>query len=160
MEQPAVDFTSLVSRTFLDRADIADDEVELGSLCQQLLHLPVRNGGVGLPHAASTRKLAWLGSFAAAAETMTSDPRFSSRVCGSAHVQEAVTAALKQAREQQQRLSEAGGASAALTPEAPTVLSTLEFYGKPPALSEDDNPNQPLTAHKLQRKPTSLFSAK
>jgi hypothetical protein len=66
-------------------------------------------------------------------------------------VQGAVTAALAQARRQQQRLAAAGSASAALTPEASTVLSTLEFYGKPPVVTEDDNPNQPPTAQKLQK---------
>ena len=151
MEQPAMRFHEMMMRAFLDRADIQLDEVT--PLQEVLIHQPLRNGGVGIPHMPDSRKLAWLGSFAAAAETILLEPRFSTRVCGSALVQESVAAAVQQARQQQRSLGELDAASVALAPEFPTVESALELYGKPPPVDPDFPPaeNQPPTAQQLQK---------
>ena len=151
MEQPALRFHQMLMHAFLDRADIQLEEVT--PLQEALIHQPLRNGGVGIPHMPDSRKLAWLGSFAAAAETILSEARFSTRVCGSALVQEAVAAAVQQARQQQRSLGELDAVSAALAPEFPTAESALELYGKPPPEDPDYPPasNQPPTAQKLQK---------
>ena len=74
-------------------------------------------------------------------------------MCGSALVQEAVAAAVQQARQQQRSLGELDAVSAALAPEFPTAESALELYGKPPPEDPDYPPasNQPPTAQKLQK---------
>ena len=146
MKEAATKFHEMMMCAFADRADILRPEIPQSQIHGKLVHLPLQFGGVGIPQIQSIRKLAWLGSFAASAETILSDPRFNTRVCGSTLVQSAVAEAVGQAHRMHELLVQAGAQRSAIVPAEATVAAALELYGSPPG------PDAEPAAFALQRK--------
>ena len=145
MKGPATQFHQMMMAVFLDRANIGLGEAtDVGNV---LIHQPLCNGGVGIPDVQSVRPLAWLGSFAAAAETTLSDPRFSIRVCGSAQVQKEVATTVAEVQELQTYLRNSGAKAEAAVPSGGSVMQSLELYGKPRGLDPEGRQQQPAAFH-------------
>ena len=145
MKEPATQFHRMMIAAFLDRANIGLDEAtDVGNV---LFHQPLHNGGVGIPDVQSVRPLAWLASFAAAAETTLSDPRFSIRVCGSAQVQKEVADTVADVQVLQKYLRNLGAKAEATVPSGGSVMESLELYGKPRGLDPEGRQQQPAAFH-------------